>query len=316
MQNNIVSAIITAYNKERTIKRAIDSILNQTYHSLEIIVIEDKSTDGTLSRCQEYNNDINLVCHKENKGLYLSRLEAIKYAQGDFITFVDADDWLEPNAIFQCITTNRNSQTDIVQMKMNRCLSKWNVKIPISNKYNKNQAIDSCLYDQRIFPVSCCGKLYRKDLLMQAEYIDFNGFWGEDRILNLAIYNQKPKTAINYKAIYNYQWGGESVNSFNKDVIRDYVSVFNTKKKWAIKNGYEQFLPKMEQELTKLLLYYVRHMIDTENYTKNEIITFLGYELSNTTWQELGDLPSPEKIYSKCYNSIPRILKKKLRSHF
>ena len=151
---------------------------------------------------------------------------------------------------------------------------------------------------------------------MQAEYIDFNGFWGEDRILNLAIYNQKPQTAINHNAIYNYQWGGESVNSFNKDVIRDYVSVFNTKKNWAIKNGYGQYVPKMEQELKKLLLYYVRHMIDSKNYTKNEIITFLGDELSNTTWLELGGLPSPEKIYSKCYNSIPRILKKKLRSHF
>ena len=230
MQKDIVSVIITAYNKEKTIKRAIDSILNQKYHSLEIIVIEDKSTDGTLSRCKEYGNDINLVCHNENKGLYLSRLEAIKYAHGNFITFVDADDWLEPNAIFQCITTNRNSQADIVQMKMNRCLSKWNVKIPINNKYNKNRAIDSCLYDQRIFPVSCCGKLYRTDLLMQAEYIDFNGFWGEDRILNLAIYNQKPQTAINHKAIYNYQWGGESVNSFKEGVINDYVSAFGLNK--------------------------------------------------------------------------------------
>ena len=315
MQNNIVSVIITAYNKERTIKRAIDSILNQTYHSLEIIVIEDKSTDGTLSRCQEYNNDINLVCHKENKGLYLSRLEAIKYAQGDFITFVDADDWLEPNAIFQCITTNRNSQADIVQMKMNRCLSKWNVKIPINNKYNKNRAIDSCLYDQRIFPVSCCGKLYRKDLLMQAEYIDFNGFWGEDRILNLAIYNQKPQTAINHKAIYNYQWGGESVNSFKEGVINDYVSVFETKRIWAKQNGYDRYIPLMKQELKNLLFYYVRHMIDSENYTKDEIITFLGYELANTPWREWKDLPTPEKLYSKCYNSISRILKRKLRSY-
>lgn len=315
MQNNIVSVIITAYNKERTIKRAIDSILNQTYHSLEIIVIEDKSTDGTLSRCQEYNNDINLVCHKENKGLYLSRLEAIKYAQGDFITFVDADDWLEPNAIFQCITTNRNSQADIVQMKMNRCLSKWNVKIPINNKYNKNRAIDSCLYDQRIFPVSCCGKLYRKDLLMQAEYIDFNGFWGEDRILNLAIYNQKPQTAINHKAIYNYQWGGESVNSFKEGVLNDYVSVFETKRIWAKQNGYDRYIPLMEQELKNLLFYYVRHMIDSENYTKDEIITFLGYELANTPWREWKDLPTPEKLYSKCYNSISRILKRKLRSY-
>lgn len=315
MQNNIVSVIITAYNKERTIKRAIDSILNQTYHSLEIIVIEDKSTDGTLSRCKEYGNDINLVCHKENKGLYLSRLEAIKYAQGDFITFVDADDWLEPNAIFQCITTNRNSQADIVQMKMNRCLSKWNVKIPINNKYNKNRAIDSCLYDQRIFPVSCCGKLYRKDLLMQAEYIDFNGFWGEDRILNLAIYNQKPQTAINHKAIYNYQWGGESVNSFKEGVLNDYVSVFETKRIWAKQNGYDRYIPLMEQELKNLLFYYVRHMIDSENYTKDEIITFLGYELANTPWREWKDLPTPEKLYSKCYNSISRILKRKLRSY-
>lgn len=316
LSNTFVSVIIPAYNKEKTIKRAIESVFKQTYQSLEVIVIEDNSSDKTLSHCKRYFNDIRLIFHEENEGLYSSRIEAIDYAQGDFIAFLDADDWLEPNAIFQCMVSALNDKADIVQMKINHRLSKWNISLPINNKYNKRQAIEGCLYDHRLFPVSCWGKLYRRELLMQAEYIDFDGFWGEDRIFNLPIYDQKPKIEINKKAIYNYQWGGESVNSFKEGVINDYVSVFETKRIWAKQNGYDRYIPLMEQELKNLLFYYVRHMIDSENYTKDEIITFLEYELANTPWRKWEDLPTPEKLYSKCYNSISRILKRKLRSHF
>lgn len=311
-----VSVVISAYNKEHTIKRAIESVFKQTYQSLEVIVIEDNSTDKTLSHCKRYFNDIRLIFHEENEGLYSTRIEAIDYAQGDFIAFLDADDWLEPNAIFQCMVSALNDKADIVQMKINHRLSKWNLSLPINNKYDKRHAIEGCLYDHRLFPVSCWGKLYRRELLMQAEYIDFDGFWGEDRIFNIPVYDLNPKIIVNPKAIYNYQWGGESVNSFKEDVINDYVAVFETKKYWAIKNGYEQYIPKMEQELKNLLFYYVRHMIDSERYTRDEIITFLGYELANTPWTGFGNLPSPEKIYSKCYNSLARKFKKKLRSYF
>lgn len=316
LSKTFVSVVIPAYNKENTIRQAIDSIFRQSYHSLEVIVIEDNSTDRTLSHCKRYFNDITLVCHDDNEGLYSSRIEAIDYAQGDFITFVDADDWLEPNAIFRSMVTALDRKADIVQMKMNRRLSKWNLPFPINNKYDKKRAIEGCLYDPKLFPVSCCGKLYRRDLLMNAEYIDFDGFWGEDRIFNIAAYNQKPKIEVNLDAVYNYRWGGESVNCFKEDVINDYVGVYETKKIWAKQNGYDHYIPQMEQELRNLLFYYIRHMIDSEMYTRDEIITFLGYELSNTPWIEFRDLPSPEKIYTKCYNSLARKFKKKLRSYF
>lgn len=99
--NALVSIIIPAYNTEQYIHRAIESSIRQTYKNIEIIIIDDGSTDGTLGVAQSYEpKDSRVkVIHQENKGVSSARNHGIREAKGEFITFLDSDDWFEDNAV-------------------------------------------------------------------------------------------------------------------------------------------------------------------------------------------------------------------------
>tara|TARA_Y100001970_G_scaffold155622_1_gene190535 strand:- start:8368 stop:8976 length:609 start_codon:yes stop_codon:yes gene_type:complete len=89
---------VCTYNRKKTIVKCIDSILNQTIDDLEIIVIDDGSTDNTIKILNSrYKNNISFYKNITNKGLIFSRNKAIKLSSGNFISFVDSDDWILPN---------------------------------------------------------------------------------------------------------------------------------------------------------------------------------------------------------------------------
>lgn len=118
-KNIKVSVVITAYNVEKYIKKAINSVLNQTYKNIEIIVVEDCSTDNTLKIIKDLQKTdttfpINLVQHKENVGAGLSRRDGIKASIGDFIMLLDADDWLNEDYIEHLVDKQKETDADIV----------------------------------------------------------------------------------------------------------------------------------------------------------------------------------------------------------
>lgn len=118
-KNIKVSVVITAYNVEKYIKKAINSVLNQTYKDIEIIVVEDCSTDNTLKFIKDLQKTdttfpINLIQHKENVGAGLSRRDGIKASIGDFIMLLDADDWLNEDYIEHLVDKQKETDADIV----------------------------------------------------------------------------------------------------------------------------------------------------------------------------------------------------------
>ena len=96
-----VSVIVPVYNVEKYLRRCIDSIVRQSYSNLEILLVDDGSQDASLSICKEYETkDSRIrVFHKENEGLGLARNYGIERATGEYITFVDSDDYLTLDAI-------------------------------------------------------------------------------------------------------------------------------------------------------------------------------------------------------------------------
>ncbi len=95
---DIISVVIPVYNKEAQLSRCLDSVLAQTYTKLEVILIDDGSSDSSAEICREYearDERIRLIC-KENGGASSARNRGIEEAKGDYIGFVDADDWIEP----------------------------------------------------------------------------------------------------------------------------------------------------------------------------------------------------------------------------
>ena len=99
--NGAVSIIVPVYNCEKWLPDCIESLTRQTYSELEIILVNDGSTDGSLSICKKYEKQderIYLV-NKKNGGVSSARNTGLKHANGEWVTFVDADDWLETDAI-------------------------------------------------------------------------------------------------------------------------------------------------------------------------------------------------------------------------
>lgn len=96
--NTIISIIVPVYNVELYLRQCLDSILSQTFKDWECILIDDGSTDSSPSICDEYvSRDSRFkVAHKINEGLSSARNEALKLAKGEYIGFVDSDDWIEP----------------------------------------------------------------------------------------------------------------------------------------------------------------------------------------------------------------------------
>lgn len=99
--SDLVSIIVPVYNAEKYLNKCLDSIVNQTYSNLEIILINDGSTDNSLSICNDYTNKDGriIVIDKHNTGAADSRNEGLKKATGKYIMFVDSDDFIDLNII-------------------------------------------------------------------------------------------------------------------------------------------------------------------------------------------------------------------------
>ena len=117
MHNSIVSVVVPIFKVEKYIHRCIKSILHQTYPYLEIILVNDGSPDRCGEIAEEYKHKDSriIVIHKENGGLSDARNEGMKEARGEYIVFVDSDDWLEPTMIEDMLHSMHEHKADLVQ---------------------------------------------------------------------------------------------------------------------------------------------------------------------------------------------------------
>lgn len=97
----MVSVLVAVYNTEKYLRRCLDSIVNQIYGELQVVIVDDGSTDNSLSICEEYSERYEAVevYHQENAGVAATRNMLLDKAQGDYTIFIDSDDWIEPNMI-------------------------------------------------------------------------------------------------------------------------------------------------------------------------------------------------------------------------
>ena len=111
-----VSIVVPVYNVEKYLKRCVNSLIGQSYSNLEILLVDDGSKDSSLSICKEYElKDSRIrVFHKENEGLGLTRNYGIERATGEYITFVDSDDYLTSDAITAMLDRAIATNADVV----------------------------------------------------------------------------------------------------------------------------------------------------------------------------------------------------------
>ncbi len=120
MKGPLVSIIIPVYNVEKYLSRCIDSVISQTYKNIEIILVDDESSDSCPSICDHYaslDNRVRVI-HKKNGGLSAARNAGLKVAAGDWIGFVDSDDWIDPDTYETAVNVAIKYGVEIVQWNL------------------------------------------------------------------------------------------------------------------------------------------------------------------------------------------------------
>lgn len=172
----LISVIIPVYNVEKYIHTCIDSIISQTYKNIEIILVDDGSEDNSGHICDVYaKSDSRIkIIHKENGGLSDARNVAIDIARGDFITFVDSDDFVETDYVEYLYKLISKYSADLSICNISKIFEgKESKKQIISNdiqtQYNAQEALSDMMY-QKKFDTSACAKLYRTELFKEIRY--------------------------------------------------------------------------------------------------------------------------------------------------
>lgn len=170
----LISVIIPVYNVEDYLHYAIESLGKQTYKNFEIILVNDGSTDDSGKLCDEYSEKYSnvRVFHKENGGLSDARNFGVQKAKGEFITFLDPDDYLEAYSLellasiqekHNCdIVSTRVKATELYNVYSNHSLTEEDIKNVIV--MDRDVFLEEAFYD-KVATVSACGKLYRKSIL-------------------------------------------------------------------------------------------------------------------------------------------------------
>ena len=170
----LISVIIPVYNVEDYLHYAIESLGKQTYKNFEIILVNDGSTDDSGKLCDDYSEKHSnvRVFHKENGGLSDARNFGVQKAKGEFITFLDPDDYLEAYSLELLVSIQEKNNCDIVSTRVkatelynvysNHSLTEEDIKNVIV--MDRDVFLEEAFYD-KVATVSACGKLYRKSIL-------------------------------------------------------------------------------------------------------------------------------------------------------
>lgn len=232
-----VSIVIPVYNAEKYLNRCLDSIVNQTYTNLEIILINDGSKDNSLKICNKYKeNDYRFkIITKENGGVSSARNLGIKESTGDVLTFIDSDDWIESDYIEKSIKFFCKYNCDL--LKTNYSVIEKNEEY-IRYKYNDNfckistKRMKEILCTEGMF--NCVWATFYKTSILKNEKIEFDKkiIFGEDLMFQINNYKYfKNIYWINNPGYFYFNIGvGASRNKDMKHLIKVSSDIFKVYK--------------------------------------------------------------------------------------
>lgn len=207
--NPKISIIVPVYNSEKYLSVCIDSLLNQTYENIEIIAIDDGSTDNSLEILRNYekNNSNIKVYTQENHGVGYTRNMGLSYVTGEYFTFSDNDDYMEPDYLETFIKNNDNDYDILVSGYLRK---NYNGKILFSRKLSDKPL---SMYIQQ----GCWGKLYKTSFIKENNLFFTNSKIADEFYFNVIGYNLTNKIKILNTTKYHWMYNDESLsNTDNK----------------------------------------------------------------------------------------------------
>lgn len=225
MIKGVISIIIPAYNSEKSIGRTVESILDQSYKDLEIIIVNDASSDNTLKLIKSLSgcdHRIVIIDLEENVGVHEARMQGLRKSKGKWIGFVDADDYVNPDMYQVLLNDIIDNNADISLCSVER-VNEAGVRLGLVPKFRKSQIVESDLLekltDLKFGPPYLCNKLYSREIIIDLADKPFP--WrqslNEDLVINIGCFLKAKRVVLNEHVFYSYVDNPKSATSSNNN---------------------------------------------------------------------------------------------------
>ena len=287
MTQPLVTIIMPSYNAQNTISKAIYSVVEQDYYNIELIVVNDGSTDDTEKIAKSIKDDRIVVISQKNKGLSGARNTGLSNTKGDFVTFVDSDDWVDNDFISSLLNSIFENHADLAICGMIREHPSYKQKV----SFNLSESYPECLKNEKFLSFfegglinSCCNKLYRTELIHNNNLFFSGKTLVEDIEFNLKYLQISGIVNTVAECPYHYLMGNESLTSkVSEDMFENYITVqkqfldaLNENDKYiANRFVYYQYISIFFKYLKKVALGILEPKIVypiLNNYLKNKYI--------------------------------------------
>lgn len=271
----MISVIVPVYNIKAHVENCIQSILKQTYHDFELFLIDDGSTDGSGDICDRYaglDGRIKVI-HKENGGLSDARNTGTRLAAGEWISYIDGDDYIEREYLEELhrVACENEAQISVIQpcIRRGRHAEKEKSRGPLLNQDVKNisgrEAVEEIVHRNNMNMICAWGKLYHRELFPVLAYP--YGRVHEDEFITYRAFYEAKKVAVSPKKYYNYVIREDSITR------RDYYEK-RLDKLEALKEAIGFFEEKQEEQLADYakLRYFLNLQIAWYRVKKSSVI--------------------------------------------
>ena len=252
-----ISVIVPVYNVENYVSKCLDSLFKQTYENLEIIIVDDCSTDKSkqvVSKLIEGKDNVKFLTNKKNSGLSFTRNRALEVASGDYIGYIDSDDYVPYDYYEQLVTTALEKEASVVVCDIKSVFTSSGQVLRTSCGTLENKRID---FINNGLAASACNKLFKKEEISKYKFAE--GKVNEDLAVILPIIIKADKVAYNDKTFYNYIQRDNSIQnqSFSLKKFDIFYGVAETLKRIAGVEDFEEYKEAIVFEQLIMLFIYV-----------------------------------------------------------
>lgn len=284
-QTETVSVAVAVYNSDAYLDRAVSSILRQTYRNLEVILVDDGSTDNCPAICDKYERlDPRVkVIHKKNGGLFSARNAGMREATGEYLAFVDGDDWLDENMYETMLSALKEQNADLAV-----CRYKWVYQDGTVDKstgkavvMEGQEMLEKYLEEDEACQIqnAAWNKLYKRSILGD---LQFPARWYEDMLYTIQLLNKPSRSVYLDCAYYNYvcDRNGSIMNrGINSRIFTDLIPNLYDRSAYLRQIGREDLALLQDYYLYKRLLLFYTKVVRSKDPLKKQHQAFLKQKL-------------------------------------
>ena len=301
----MISVIIPVFNTGKALNKCINSVVNQTFNDIEIVLVNDHSTDAiTNSLIYEWVQKeprIRLIDKEANEGVDMARYSALQEVSGDYITFVDSDDWIEKDAFETLINISFETGADVVIGKMRRVFyhGLYSKESPYENDW-MNRLIQHDELMSKYFlsyfgvnklPIQLCSVMFRTSVVKFSNIKPSGLKFGEDLLMSMKIFPHINSLYAVNKVVYNYNVGSPNyTDKYFDNWLESARLLYEKKMDTIIEMHYDKAIYYQKMELINYLKFYVYICCTRRSNQRDNNIETLKKEIQNPIYKNLNTL--------------------------